>query len=525
MLFSVLAFLEHSASVRSDTVALVDGDTELQFGALATRAQSSAQALHDLGVKKGDRIGICMSKSSDQVIAILGSLYVNAIFVPILPTLKPDNIKHIMNDSGMRFVITDEKRLSEVTPFADMAQLIIGSGALIDEYPHLPYLSKHLSATPPPFTRLGVDVAAIIYSSGSTGRPKGIMVTHRNLAEGAHIVSNYLGTHENDRIAGVLSFNFDYGLNQLWQTLLIGCSLHLHDLVLPNECLAFLARNSITVLPVMPALMTKMFDPRLCDHNHRFDLNSIRYVCSSGGRVSSGMLGNIEKHFPKSVFYSMYGLTEAFRSTYLPPDQIHNRPLSIGKAIPDVEILVLNEQGKCCEPGTPGELVHRGGCITRGYWNDPENTAKRFRTHPDYPGEILVYSGDMVTADSEGYITFINRIDGMLKNNGIRISPTEVEEAVEQHEEVDNCVVFGVENIEVGQDIVVAYTTTNRAVIAPSLLRRFLKTVLPSHMLPKYMVHHRDFPSTGNEGKINRIQVKEASLKELQLNENGVSTK
>ncbi|RTY33467.1 acyl-CoA ligase (AMP-forming), exosortase A system-associated [Chlorobium phaeovibrioides] len=522
MLFSVLGFLESSEQVRGTKTVIVDANIRLTFSQLLSRAKATAHALVDMGIKPGDRVGVCMAKSADQIVTILGILYANAIFVPILPALKHDNIAHIVTDSGMCALITDDMRLKEAVAFEDTTRIIIGSGNLTEAYPNLPYLSHHFnSVNLPQFCCIGVDIAAIIYSSGSTGRPKGIMVTHRNFADGARIVAAYLGTTENDRIASILSFNFDYGLNQLWQALLVGCSIHLHELIMPNDCIRFLASESITVLPLMPAIMTRLFDSRFFDQNHGYDFSAVRYVCSSGGRVSPDMLEHVHNHFPKALFYSMYGLTEAFRSTYLPPDQLVQRPNSIGKAIPDVEILVLDDEGNECDPGVPGELVHRGGCIARGYWNDAERTEERFRHHPRYPGEVLVYSGDLVTKDAEGYITFLNRKDGMLKNNGIRISPTEIEDVVERHSSIAEAIVFGIENIEVGHDLVLVYTTKDTVQLSDPILRMYLRSNLPTHMVPKYIVHQYAFPTTGNQGKIDRVSVSNLALELLGANKAG----
>jgi len=513
MLFTVLEDLKNSASIRGDKTVVVDVDTKLTFAQLHSRARSTAQALVDLGINPGDRVGVCMSKSADQIVSILSVLYANGIFVPILPTLKYENIAYIIKDSSMSAIITDEKRIGEVEPHSKTVLILIGGGKNKNNYPNLAYISHYLTGEKlPPFNRISTDEASIIYSSGSTGMPKGIMVTHRNLYDGARIVASYLGTNEQEKIAAVLSFNFDYGLNQIWQAFYTGCSIHLHELVLPNDCIRFLATQKITVLPLMPAIITRLFDARFFDSNHQYDLSSIRYVCSSGGRVSNDMLENIQKTFPSSKFYSMYGLTEAFRSTFLHPNQLLKRPGSIGKAIPDVEIIVLDEQNNECPAGTPGELVHRGGCISKGYWNDNEKTAERFRIHPNYPGEILVYSGDLVVKDEEGFITFISRKDEMLKHNGIRISPTEIENIAENHTDVATAIVFGIENIDVGQDIVLVFTTKKSKLLSEPLFRQYLKKNLPNHMQPRYIVQQKTFPTTGNQGKIDRQKIKEKTL-------------
>lgn len=516
MHFSVLSDLEKSAKKLTNKVAITSDESSLTFSDLRDKAMATACILIDLGVRPGDRVGICMRKTPEQVVAILGVLYCNAIFVPILPTLKRQNISHIYKNSGMGVVITDSKRLSEIEFLAGSIKVFIGEGAVSEKYPNLPYMSRHIEVDHlPPFCRLGTDVAAIIYSSGSTGMPKGIMISHRNLYDGARITSNYLHTKEDDRVACILSFNFDYGLNQIWQSFHTGCSLFLHDFIMPNDCLNFINKYQITALPLMPAIMTRLFDPRFVSIDIRDKNMSVRYVCSSGGRLSGSMLSNINTFFPNALMYSMYGLTEAFRSTYLHPNDLQERPNSIGKAIPDVEILVLDDQGHECKAGDKGELVHRGGCVALGYWNDPEKTKERFRSHPNYPGETLVYSGDLVVKDKEGFLSFVNRKDEMLKNNGIRISTTEIETIVDSHPDVSSVVVFGIDNIEVGHDIVAVYTTYDSDPLSRPKFIRFLRESLANHMVPRYLVHQETFPSTGNEGKIDRVSVRENALAQL----------
>src|SRR5205823_4582816 len=282
------------------------------------------------------------------------------------PRLKQSNIRHIIENSGMSAAIIDSERLNEIREFAGMTKLIMGHGAVDNDWPNLPYMRRFIQPRMF-FDRIGNDNAAIIYSSGSTGRPKGILIAHRNLTDGADIVAEYLGTTEDDRIGCVLSFNFDYGLNQIWQTIRTGAALYLHDLVLPNDLFALLAKESITALPVMPVFITKMFDKRLKLTTASYDFFALRYVCSTGGRLSQEMLNDLKTTFPKARIYSMFGLTEAFRSTYLEPDKLDAHPTSIGKAIPDCQVLVLDENGEECLPNVPGELVHRGATVTKGY--------------------------------------------------------------------------------------------------------------------------------------------------------------
>ena len=276
-----------------------------------------------------------------------------------------------------------------------------------------------------------------------------------------------------------------------------------------------MTKEKITALPVMPVIITKMFDKRLKVATSAFDFSSLRYVCSTGGRLSEDMIQDLRTTFPTAKIFSMFGLTEAFRSTYLEPDKLDLHPTSVGKAIPDCQVMVLDEHGEECAPSVVGELVHRGTTVTKGYWCDLENTAKVFRPHPRFPGETLVFSGDRVYRDAEGYLYFVARADDMIKTKGFRVSPTEVETEVVRHAEVVDAVAFAVPNIAVGEDVACAYTTVTGKPLPEPLLKQFLKTQLPTHMVPAHLLHFESFPITGNAGKLDRKTIKQAAFERL----------
>lgn len=511
---SIPSFFRKTTERLESKTAIVARDESVTYGELMHRVLATAEAIKELGIKPGERVGICMEKTIDQVTVILGVLFANAVIVPVLPRLKPVNIEHIIRNSGMAALVTDSSRMQEVDKFSGLTRLIVGHGEVEDEWPNLAYLRKHIEPVDF-YNRIGADNAAIIYSSGSTGRPKGILISHRNLADGAEIVGSYLDTVESDRICSVLSFNFDYGLNQIWQTLMAGATIYLHDLAMPNDLHALLAEEKITGLPVMPIIITQMFAENLYRPVSTHEFQHLRYVCSTGGRLSAKMIDNLRSAFPHTRIYSMFGLTEAFRSTYLDPEVLDTHPTSIGKAIPDTEVLVMDESGNICPPNVVGELVQRGATVAKGYWNDAENTARVFRSHPDYPGETLVFSGDDVVRDEEGYLYFVSRRDEMIKTRGFRVSPTEVESEVVGHESIESAVAFGVINLDVGEDVVCAYTTTDGKPIQEKKLQQYLKTKLPRHMVPAYLVYFESFPLTGSGGKIDRSFVKNATREKL----------
>jgi amino acid adenylation domain-containing protein len=511
---TIPAQFEQTLSAVPDKAAVFSGSESLTFRQLHAEAAAAAQALASLGVLPGDRVGICMQKSLDQVVAILGVLWANAILVPIHPVLRADQVGHMVDDCEMKFLITESARIEELRDAAH-GRIVLGRGPAERGIASLERLRQECLGSQPFFRSKGDDTAAIIYSSGSTGRPKGIVISHGNLADGARIVASYLGTKASDRIASVLPLTSDYSLNQLWQSLFTGSSLYLHDFIFPRDLFRLLANERITALPVMPVIISRLFDPQLAGSEGDLDFSALRYVCSTGGPVTGTMLGHLRRSFPESNIVLMYGLTEAFRSSWLPPDQVTIRPTSIGKAIPEVELYVLDEKSEDCPPGVPGQLVHRGGCVAKGYWNAPEATAERFRQIDRFPGERVVFSGDLVRRDEEGYLYFLARMDSMIKTSGFRVSPTEIEEHARRFEGLLDAVAFGIDNPEIGQEIAVAYTTTDRAPLVSDELTEHFRVAMPHHMVPRWFVHSEAFPATANQGKVDRVKVCQIFMKKL----------
>jgi amino acid adenylation domain-containing protein len=513
-LTTIPAQFEQTLSDLPDKAAIFSGSESLSFRQLHAEATAAAQALSSLGIRAGDRVGICMQKNLDQIVAILGVLWTNAILVPIHPVLRAEQIEHMVDDCDMKLLITDSTRITELRDAAH-GRVLVGHGSADNGILSLTELRQKCHKAGVFFRAKPEDTAAIIYSSGSTGRPKGIMISHRNLADGARIVASYLGTKATDRIAGVLSLNFDHGLNQLWQTLYTGASLYLHDLIFPRDLFRLLATQRITALPLMPVIITRMFDPQLPGPEADLDFSDLRYVSTTGGSVTARMLGQLRETFPGADIVLMYGLTEAFRSSWLPPDQLSARPTSIGKAIPEVELYVLDDQGQDCPPGVPGQLVHRGGCVAKGYWNAPQATAERFRRIDRFPGETVVFSGDLVRRDEEGYLYFLARMDSMIKTHGFRVSPTEIEEHVRRFDGISDAVAFGIDNPEIGQDISVIYTTIDRTPVASDALTNHFRIRMPHYMVPRWFIHMEALPATASGGKVDRVLASRLSMEKL----------
>jgi acyl-CoA ligase (AMP-forming) (exosortase A-associated) len=352
---------------------------------------------------------------------------------------------------------------------------------------------------------IDTDMAAILYTSGSTGKPKGVVLTHRNMVAGAQSVAQYLENHEGDRILSALPLSFDAGFSQLTTAFHVGASVTLINYLLPRDIIAAVERERITGLTAVPPLWIQLAQLEWPEAAR----NSLRYIANTGGRMPRATLDALRAALPKTLVFLMYGLTESFRSTYLPPSELDRRPDSIGKAIPNAEVLVVRDDGSPCAPGEPGELVHRGALVSLGYWNDPEKTAERFKPAPGQPGglvmpEIAVWSGDTVRMDEEGFLYFVSRRDEMIKTSGYRVSPTEVEEVVYATGLVAEAAALGIPHPVLGQAIVVVATARGGARLDAETLLAQCRRQLPAFMVPaRVTVREGSLPRNPN-GKIDR---------------------
>lgn len=511
----IRAVIEAAAQSHPEKAAVVFGQQQLSYAELFTRINQVAFYLDELGLPKGSRIGIYSSKNVEQVVAILAVLSTNHILVPMTRFLKAEQVEYIIKDCDIQCILTDEQRLEAIEDI-DFAGKVVSYQTTRSEIASFEEIYKYYNK-PYRCDVNGHDNALITYSFGLTGTPKGIVISHRNLIDSARVVSQYLDLQQDDIISGLLIFNLDYGLNQIFCSLYKRATLALHRFILPDDFFNHLIDDKVTVLPLMPFNISQMFEgpgqrlpsPEL--------FASVRIITSSGGNVTASMIADCKKQFPQAKFYSMHGLTEAFRSAYLDPSQVEIRPDSIGKAIPDVELYVINEQGKACAPREVGELIHRGGYIYRGFWNAPEETAMRFKSVAmlsdiiDLDGqltdEIVVASGDYVYEDEEGYLYFVSRHDDMIKTRGFRVSPYEVESVVAKNlPQINQCAVFGMDNEQIEEEVVMVYSAD--AEISEKEILFELKKHLASYMLPSKVVFKRSLPLVqSDKNRINKDQL------------------
>jgi len=479
--------------------ALSSGPTTLTYAELEALVRGCAAGLRGLGIGRAERVGIYLEKRIETVVASLAAPAAGAVFVPMNPLLKAEQIVHIALDCDVRVLVTSPDRLALVAPVLGQCKALrhVVVTEPCERPPTLPAsvgLLAWAELLGAPAARghrvIDTDIAAILYTSGSTGRPKGVVLSHRNMVAGAKSVASYLENHAGDTLLAALPLSFDAGFSQLTTAFHSGARVVLLNYLMPRDVLKALARERVTGLTAVPPLYIQLtqleWPAEIGEH--------LRYFANTGGRMPRETLGALRRRVPAARPFLMYGLTEAFRSTYLPPDQVDARPDSIGKAIPNAEILVLRDDGSECGPDEPGELVHRGALVGLGYWGDAAKTAERYKPLPAGVGgresglqlpEVAVFSGDTVRKDADGYLYFIGRRDEMIKTSGYRISPTEVEELLYATQRVGECVAFGVDHPALGQVIqVIATPPAGSDTLDVAALLADFRNRSPAYMVP-----------------------------------------
>jgi acyl-CoA ligase (AMP-forming) (exosortase A-associated) len=489
--------------------ALVAGRARLDYAALAQAVDAAAGQLLGTGLARAERVAVYLDKRVETVTALFGAAAAGAVFVPVNPLLKPEQVAYILADCNVRVLVTSADRLKLLAP--TLAQcpdlrtvLVCGPGAL----PELAGvtvapLGAADAAPLQPHRAIDTDMAAILYTSGSTGKPKGVVLSHRNMVAGAKSVASYLALTPRDRILSVLPLSFDYGFSQLSCAFHVGATVVLMNYLFPRDILKAVAEEGITGLAAVPPLWMQLaqlpWPPT----------SSLRYLTNSGGAMPRATLNALRGALPAAQVFLMYGLTEAFRSTYLPPSELERRPDSIGRAIPNAEVMVVRPDGSPCAPDEPGELVHRGALVALGYWNDPAKTAARFRPAPGQDPalpltELAVWSGDTVRMDADGFLYFIGRTDDMIKVSGYRISPGEVEEVVYATGLVAEAAAVGLPHPELGQAIALFALAGPDAALSAEALVKECQRRLPAYMVPAHVVIRTEPLPRNPNGKIDR---------------------
>ena len=517
-------FLEQSARLRPEKVALVCDAQRMTYAELEATANRLSHGLIAQGVRRGDRVAIHIENSIEAVVSIFAVLKAGAVFLVVNPTTKTDKLAYILNNCRATALIATQSRLArhgglwEQTPLLKSAVVVGGSDAADrDAFPEETgtafvgferLVADHVWDTDPPEPRaIDVDLAALVYTSGSTGRPKGVMLTHRNMVAAATSITTYLENEPDDVILSVLPLAFDYGLYQALMSVKMGATLVLErSFTYPHAVLQRVVRRRVTGFPLVPTMLAMLLQMDLSD----YDLSHLRYVSNTGAAMPTDHIRRLRQLLPDVAVYSMYGLTECKRVSYLPPALIDERTGSVGKAMPNSETFIVDDDGRRLGPGQIGELVVRGSNVMAGYWELPEETDKMLKPGP-LPGERVLHTGDLFRTDDDGFLYFVGRKDDIIKSRGEKVSPKEVENVLCKHPSIAEAAVVGISDEVLGQSI--------HAIVAPrkghSLTDRDVLRHCANH-LEDFMVPHAvrlcdSLPKTGN-GKVDKKSLKQEIL-------------
>jgi long-chain acyl-CoA synthetase len=507
--------LERAAARTPDAEALVCAGQRLTYAQLEAEVRRVAAGFAALGVRRGDRVAIHLENGIEAVLSILGALRAGAVFVPINPTTKGEKLGYVLRDSGAALLVSDRRNAATV---ADARQTAVDSMPIVlagasqarraEEvpFPFVPF--EDLVArgrAVPNAPRLDLDLAALIYTSGSTGRPKGVMMTHASVLAATTSINGYLRNRADDTILDLLPLSFDYGLYQLFLAMQSGARVLLErSLAFPTVMLDLMARERVTALPIVPMVAALLLKHDLS----AYDLSALRYITNTGAVLPPAHIAALREQLPHVRIFSMYGLTECKRVSFLAPEDVDQRPTSVGKPMDNVEVFVLDDQGRCCTQGV-GELVVRGSNVMQGYWNDADATSRALRPGP-FPGDRLLHTGDLFRIDADGYMHFLSRTDDVIKCRGQKVSPREVENVLHGAPGVSEAVVIGVADALMGEALEAFVTLAPGAATGAREILAHCARHLEDFMVPRSVSVVDALPRTAT-GKLARRELMPAA--------------
>ncbi len=502
-------WLEAHARQRSSATALISDGQRYGYGELDLQAQRLAATLQANGIGRGDRVAVFLENCVEAVVSIFAALKVGAVFMPINPQTKADKLSYLFRDSGARALITHgsfgEVLSRSLMDPTDLSLLVVVKPNRLTAPTAMVFMSyEQATATDPagyhaPPT-IDQDLASIIYTSGSTGEPKGVMVTHLNMTSAATSISTYLGLREDDVILNVLPIAFDYGLYQVLMSSRVGSTVVLQrSLAFPIKVLETMVNERVTVLPGVPTVFSMLLSLSTLGSA---DLSSLRLVTNTAQALSETQIRELRRTFPQATLFSMYGLTECKRVSYLPPDQLDVRPMSVGRGMPNEEVWLIDEDGRRLPNGSTGQLVVRGSNVMRGYWRKPVETAERLKPG-ELPGEMVLHTGDIFRTDEEGYLYFVGRRDDIIKSRGEKVSPREVENVLYGIDGVLEAAVIGVSDPVLGQAVKAFLVLKAGFQYSEREIIRHCLAHMESFMAPKHVEFVAALPRT-DTGKISK---------------------
>ncbi|ACS83930.1 class I adenylate-forming enzyme family protein [Musicola paradisiaca] len=499
------AWLDRAAQEAANHAAIIDADREISWFMLRLQARQLAEYLQQQGVERGDRVIVYMPNSLTFITCFWALQYLGAVFIPVSPDTRASKLSWLVDNAGCRLVLADTALRNEIgiaygsehwQQYNRAVQVLFNDdvAASLIETPY------RISVPDDAVPGIDLDLACIIYTSGSTGYPKGVMLSRRNMTAAADSVAGYLQLRSDDRIMSMIPMSFDYGLYQMIMATRVQCTLIVEpDFRRPLLSLQRMVTLRATVLPIVPTML-RLIAP----FASRYDFSGIRTLTNTAAALHPDDISRLRELFPQARIYSMYGLTECHRCTYLPPELLASHPQSVGVAIPNTELWVVDEQGQRHTRNATGELVIRGATVMCGYWRNEEKTTEKLRPGL-LPGEKVLYTGDLCRLDEQGLLYFVGRQDEMLKSCGEKVAPKEVETVLCRHPQVVQAAVFGVPHPIYGDEIVACVVTVGD--ITEKALSRWSKTQMESHLVPHRFQLLDQLPLTPN-GKINRLQLK-----------------
>jgi amino acid adenylation domain-containing protein len=514
-------WLRRSARRFPDKAALVCGQERWTYRALDQRSDYLAGTLLDEGVRRGDRVVVLLDNSAETVISLYGILKAGGVFIILAGSLKGAKLKYILENSGADVLITHVSKAKVVTdalgddPGRRKVIWVGAENRIPEEYAEASWswdeifsdftdetgAAKNKSDLP---RCVDVDLATLIYTSGSTGEPKGVMSTHHNMISAARSIIQYIGNSEDDIILDVLPLSFDYGLYQVIMAFMFGGTVVLErSFLYLHSILERVAQEKVTGFPIVPTIVAMLL--KLQDLT-QYDFSTLRYMTNTGAALPVEHIRRLRDMFPEVTMISMFGLTECKRVSYLPPEELDRIPSSVGKAMPNCEVFVVDEDGNEVPPGETGELVIRGSNVMQGYWRDPEITARTYRDG-QYPSGRILYSGDYFRKDEQGYLYFLGRRDDMIKSKGERISAKEVENNICGMEGVTEVAVLGLPDEILGQAIKAYIVPAQDVELAEKEVLKYCAANMETFMVPKYVEFMESLPKTPN-GKIDKKLLK-----------------
>ena len=519
--FLLHSFLAESAARSPDAIAVVCDGPRTTYREIDRRSNALAHALAARGVQRGDRVVILGDNTLDTAIAFWAVLKASAVASIVHPQTKPARLGALLRDCRARALIADhrlEPAFAEPARSSPYLATVMVTGTTADArvaaacerlagLPGLTALADAIAeaphAAPPPRRCIDVDLAAIIYTSGSTGEPKGVMMSHRNMVAATVSIASYLGILRDEVILCALPLAFDYGLYQMIMAFSVGARVVLErSFAFPAEVMRTVADERVTGFPGVPTMFAMLLG---MDSLASYDVSAIRYFTSTAAALPVKHIEQLRRRFPAARLFSMYGLTECKRCTYLPPEDIARKPDSVGIAIPNTELWLVDECGQRLGPGQVGELVIRGATVMQGYWDKPEATARKLRPGP-LPGERVLYTGDLCRLDADGYLYFVGRTDEVIKSRGEKVPPKEVESTLLGIAGVREAAVIGVPDDLLGSAIKAFVVPEPGVVLDVSVLQRECRARLESFKVPHHIELRAALPRTSN-GKIEKSEL------------------